>query len=278
LRSGETVEVLTAKNGSPSRDWVNPHLGYLHTSKARNRVKQWFKQLDYKHHVELGRSALEREMTRLSISTRPDLEALAPRYNLRHGDDVYAAIGRGDLSAIQVAGVGEQKKAEPQEDTLVKRPRAKPAPRGEVRVEGVDDLMTSVARCCKPVPFDSIVGFVTRGRGVTIHRQDCPNVRALHDKEQERLVNVHWSDVQTETVYPVDVLIHANDRKGLLRDISSILTNEEVDVIAVKSFSDRKQDKATMYFTVEVADVQQLTHLLTKVEQLPDVLVVKRQL
>jgi GTP pyrophosphokinase len=122
------------------------------------------------------------------------------------------------------------------------------------------------------------VGFVTRGRGVTIHRQDCPNVRALHDKEQERLVNVHWSDVQTETVYPVDILIHANDRKGLLRDISSILTNEEVDVIAVKSFSDRKQDKATMYFTVEVADVQQLTHLLTKVEQLPDVLVVKRQL
>jgi GTP pyrophosphokinase len=278
LCSGETVEILTAKQGSPSRDWINPHLGYLHTSKARNRVKQWFKHLDFKHHVELGRSALERELTRMSISERPDLEALASRYNLQHADDVYAAIGRGDLSAIQVAGAGEQKRAEPREDTLVRPTRAKSTGRGEVMVEGVDDLMTSMARCCKPVPFDDIVGFVTRGRGVTIHRRDCSNIRAMNDQERQRLVNVRWSEAQSESVYPVDILIHASDRKGLLRDISSILTNEEVDVIAVRSFSDRKQDTATLCFTIEVIDAQQLQRLQTKVEQLPDVLEVKRQL
>jgi GTP pyrophosphokinase len=277
LCSGETVEILTAKAGAPSRDWINPHLGYLHTSKARNRVKQWFKHLDFKHHVELGRTALERELTRMSISERPDLEALASRYNLQHADDVYAAIGRGDLSAIQVAGAGEQKRVEPRADALVRPMRAKSTGRGEVMVEGVDDLMTSMARCCKPVPHDDIVGFVTRGRGVTIHRRDCANIRAMDAQERERLVNVSWSEAQSESVYPVDILIHANDRKGLLRDISSILTNEEVDVIAVRSVSDRKQDTATLSFTVEVADAEQLQRLQIKVEQLPDVLDVKRQ-
>ena len=278
LRSGETVEILTAKNGTPSRDWINPHLGYLHTSKARNRVKQWFKHLDFKHHVELGRAALEREMTRLSISERPNFEVLASRYNFQHAEDVYAAIGRGDLSAIQVAGVGEQKKAESREDQLVKTVHPKSVTRGEVMVEGVGDLMTSIARCCKPVPFDAIVGFVTRGRGITIHRRNCPNIRAMDEPDRERLVKVRWSDAQTESVYPVDIMIHANDRKGLLRDISSILTNEEVDVIAVFSSSDRKQDTATMRFTVEVADAQQLVRLLAKIEQLPDVIDVKRQI
>jgi GTP pyrophosphokinase len=277
LSSGETVEVLTAKNGTPSRDWINPHLGYLHTTKARNRVKQWFKHLDFEHHVDLGRAALERELTRMSISERPDLEALASRYNLQHADDVYAAIGRGDLSPIQVAGAAEQKRTEPREEAPVRPTAAKSTGHGEVMVEGVGDLMTSMARCCKPVPFDAIVGFVTRGRGVTIHRRDCPNIRAMDEGERERLVNVRWSEAQTDTVYPVDILIHANDRKGLLRDISSILTNEEVDVIAVRSFSDRKHDTATLRFTVEVNDAGQLQRLQTKVEQLPDVLEVKRQ-
>jgi GTP pyrophosphokinase len=167
---------------------------------------------------------------------------------------------------------------EPREDSLVKPTRAKSTGRGEVMVEGVDDLMTSMARCCKPVPFDAIVGFVTRGRGVTIHRRNCPNIRAMQDGERQRLVNVRWSEAQNETVYPVDILIHANDRKGLLRDISSILTNEEVDVISVRSHSDRKQDTASLRFTVEVVDAGQLQRLQAKVEQLPDVLDVKRQL
>ena len=277
LNSGETVEILTAKNGVPSRDWINPHLGYLHTSKARNRIKQWFKHLDFEHHVELGRAALDRELSRLSVTEKPDLAALAPRYNFQHADDVYAAIGRGDLSPIQIASQGEHEK-QPRRASSVKPPKHRHAAKGEVMVEGVDDLMTSIARCCKPVPYDPVIGFITRGRGVTIHRQDCANILAMQSEDQQRLVEVHWSDAQTETAYPVDILIHANDRKGLLRDISSILTNEEVDVIGVNTSSDKRMDTATMQFTVEVGNIGQLNGLLKKVEQLPDVLDVKRQL
>ncbi|MEJ2692637.1 MAG: bifunctional (p)ppGpp synthetase/guanosine-3',5'-bis(diphosphate) 3'-pyrophosphohydrolase [Candidatus Thiodiazotropha sp.] len=274
LRSGETVEILTAKNGTPSRDWLNPHLGYLHSTKARNRVKQWFKQLDYEHHVELGRSMLEREMTRLSVSDKPDLAAIATKHNLQHAEDVYAAIGRGDLSPIQVAGVGGRlrQSARPRQPAVQKSASVK----GEVVVAGVDDLMTSIARCCKPVPYDSIIGFVTRGRGVTVHRLDCANLRALDEENRARLVEVHWSDQQSRTTYAVDFLVVASDRKGLLRDISGILTNEDIDVIGVNTNSDRRTDTATMRFTVEVCNMEQLSRLLSKVEQLPDVNVVKR--
>jgi GTP pyrophosphokinase len=277
LRSGETVEILTAKNGTPSRDWINPHLGYLHSSKARNRVKQWFKQLDYDHHVELGRAALEREMTRLSISEKPDLEAAASKYNLMHTDDVYAAIGRGDLSPVQVAGLGSRAKSELREKEIPEIQRDLGVIKGEVVVAGVDDLMTTIGRCCKPVPYDPIIGYVTRGRGVTIHRADCPNVRAAKKSEPERLVKVHWSAEQQETSYAVDFLVIASDRKGLLRDISAILTNEDIDVIGVNTNSDRKTDLARMRFTVEVRDMEQLSRLLSKIEQLPDVNLVKRQ-
>ncbi len=275
LRSGESVEILTAKNGTPSRDWLNPHLGYLHSNKARNRVKQWFKQLDYEHHVELGRSALEREMTRLSVTDKPDLEAAAAKYNLQSVDDVYAAIGRGDLSPIQVAGLGGRARPASVRIKPTTTPRSAGI-KGEVVVAGVDDLMTSIARCCKPVPYDPIVGFVTRGRGVTVHRRDCANLRALDEENRARLVEVHWSDQQSQTAYAVDFLVVAGDRKGLLRDISSILTNEDIDVIGVNTHSDRKTDTASMRFTVEVRDMEQLSRLLSKVEQLPDVTVVKR--
>ncbi|MEW8314437.1 MAG: bifunctional (p)ppGpp synthetase/guanosine-3',5'-bis(diphosphate) 3'-pyrophosphohydrolase [Candidatus Thiodiazotropha endolucinida] len=278
LRSGETVEILTAKNGTPSRDWINPHLGYLHSSKARNRVKQWFKQLDYDHHVELGRAALEREMTRLSISEKPDLEAAATKHNLMHTEDVYAAIGRGDLSPIQVAGLGSRAKNESREKETPEIHRNQAVVKGEVVVAGVGDLMTTIGRCCKPVPYDPIIGYVTRGRGVTIHRSDCPNIRAIKKSESDRLVTVHWSTEQRETSYAVDFLVIASDRKGLLRDISAILTNEDIDVIGVNTSSDRKTDSARMRFTVEVRDMEQLSRLLSKIEQLQDVNLVKRQI
>ncbi|MCU7851080.1 MAG: bifunctional (p)ppGpp synthetase/guanosine-3',5'-bis(diphosphate) 3'-pyrophosphohydrolase [Candidatus Thiodiazotropha sp. (ex Monitilora ramsayi)] len=275
LRSGESVEILTAKNGTPSRDWINPHLGYLHSARARNRVKQWFKHLDYEHHVDLGRAALEREMVRLSVTEKPDLEAIAGKHNLQHAEDVYAAIGRGDLSPIQVAGVGGRARQAQRSKPITPQQRTATV-KGEVVVAGVDDLMTSMARCCKPVPYDPIIGFVTRGRGVTVHRRDCANVRALDEANRERLVDVLWSDQQAQTTYAVDFLVVSGDRKGLLRDISAILTNEDIDVIGVNTNSDRKSDTATMRFTVEVSDMEQLSRLLSKVEQLPDVSVVKR--
>ncbi|MBL3600663.1 MAG: bifunctional (p)ppGpp synthetase/guanosine-3',5'-bis(diphosphate) 3'-pyrophosphohydrolase [gamma proteobacterium endosymbiont of Lamellibrachia anaximandri] len=276
LKSGEIVEVLTSKNGTPSRDWINPHLGYLKSSRARSRVRQWFKHLDYEHYVELGRAALDREIVRLSVIEKPDLEEVAERHNLKQVDDVYAAIGRGELSPVHVAGSGIREKQSEQTELPLEKTRPKAQIKGEVVVDGVDDLMTTMARCCKPVPYDSIVGYVTRGRGVTVHRRNCSNIRAMDEDELERLVEVGWSDQHEESTYPVDIRILAADRKGLLRDISSIFTSDEVDVISVTTNSDRKTDTASMQFTVEVNDMEQLSRLLTKVEQLPDVMDVKR--
>ena len=280
LASGETVEILTQKNATPSRDWLSPHQGYLTTARARNRVRQWFKQQDHDQHVQEGRAALDKELTRLAIAEKPQLEQLAPRYKFKRGEDLLAAIGRGDLSVGLVARqVGEPRTPEQQPREVEPRVRvpSKPKPgAGEVVVEGVDDLLTQIANCCKPVPYDAIVGFVTRGRGVTVHRRDCANVRHLPPGEQDRLVRVRWASQPADATYPVDVLVIAGDRKGLLRDISSVFADDDVDVVGVNTHSDRSTDTAAMRFTVEVRDMDHLERVLGKLHQVPDVLDVRR--
>lgn len=280
LESGQTVHVLTAKEERPSRDWISPYLGYIKTSRARNRVRHWFKQQDYDAHLHSGRISLDREVTRLG-SHKPNLDTAAAHFNLKRGDDLLAAIGRGDISPIQVAGMGSQPVAEqplePHKLPLRRRKLTAEKRRSEVIVEGVADLLTHMARCCKPVPRDDIIGFITRGKGVTVHRQDCSMIRNMRQEERGRLAAVVWADQPMETTYPVDIRVIASDRKGLLRDISSILTNEEVDVIGVNTQSSRKTDQATMRFTVEITNMQQLSRIIDKMAQLPDVLDVKRQ-
>ncbi len=279
LQSGYTVEILTAKNATPSRDWLIPGFGYLKTSRARNRVRQWFKQQDYDQHLSQGRTALERELTRQGISEKPDLERLTSRYGFHKPEDLLAAIGRGDVSAAQAAGaLGERR------PTQAKAPppptEAPPAPRpgrGEVVVAGVDDLMTHLSRCCKPVPPDRIVGYVTRGRGVSVHREDCPNLRHLPDEERARLIEVDWGQRIAEATFAVDILVLAADRKGLLRDISAILTNEDLNVLAVSTQTDDSRRLARMLFTVEIHNAEQLAGLMNKVIQIPDVLEVDRR-
>jgi GTP pyrophosphokinase len=280
LASGETVEIITQKNATPSRDWLSPHQGYLATARARNRVRQWFKQQDHDLHAQAGRSALERELTRLGIVEKPQLDQLAPRFNFKRGEDVLAALGRGDLSVGLVARqVGEPRVV--QEPPKEPEPRARTAAKpksgaGEVVVEGVDDLLTQIAHCCKPVPYDHIVGFVTRGRGVTIHRRDCANVRHLPPGESDRLIRVRWADQPADAAYTVDLLVIASDRKGLLRDISSVLADEDVDVVGVNTHSERSTDTAAMRFTVEIRDQAHLERVLGKLNQIPDVLDVRR--
>jgi GTP pyrophosphokinase len=277
LSSGESVEILTAKNGEPSRDWVNPQHGYLVTARARNRVRQWFKRQDFDRHLSAGRACLERELNRLGIEQKPELDRIAGHYNFRKGEDVLAAIGRGDLSALQVLGaLGEGFRPPP-------KPRSRQAPDkplsrgGNVIVQGVGDVLTHMAHCCKPVPPEPIVGFITRGRGVTVHRRHCANVLRMDGEARARLVEVSWGDQLPETAYPVDILVRAEDRKGLLRDLSSVFTNEDLGLIGVQTLSDRKTETASMRFTVEINDIAQLDRLLTKVGQLPGVLKVVRQ-
>jgi GTP pyrophosphokinase len=283
LVSGQTVEILTQKNAAPSRDWLSPHLGYLKTAKARNRVRQWFKQQNYDRYVGEGKTGLEKELVRLGIDEKPQLERLAARYNFTRGDDLLAAIGRGELQAGQVARQVGAPKAERQEQSEQPKARHKPSAarhkggeRPEVVIEGVDDLMIHMAHCCKPVPYDPIVGFITRGRGITVHRRDCRNLLKMPEHEKMRLIEVHWADQTADAAYRVDVLVLAADRKGLLRDVSSVFSDEEIDVLGGNTASDRHTDRATMRFTIEVKDIQQLEHVLVKLAQIPDVLEVRR--
>ncbi|MCF6280901.1 MAG: bifunctional (p)ppGpp synthetase/guanosine-3',5'-bis(diphosphate) 3'-pyrophosphohydrolase [Candidatus Polarisedimenticolaceae bacterium] len=278
LRSGETIEVLTSKSGTPSRDWLSSHLNYLKTRRARNRVRQWFKQQDYEVHLDSGRKGLEREIVRLGISDRPDLVALAERFNFKSADDLLAAIGRGDISSLKIAAAGGGVKQ------AVPKRRVPPADvrpisgKGEVIVQGVSDLMTHVAGCCKPVPYDPIIGFITRGRGVTVHRRDCSNVSGSVLAEPERLVDVTWGAHASDSSYAVDVRVLANDRRGLLSEISALYTAERVDVMGVNTASNPLKETASMMFTIQVIDITQLSRILNKIAQIPDVTEVKRQI
>ncbi|MFP4278754.1 MAG: TGS domain-containing protein, partial [Halochromatium sp.] len=285
LSSGETVEIITQKNAAPSRDWLSAHHGYLTTSRARNRVRQWFKQQDFERHLAEGRSLLDKELARLGIESKPPLEQLAERFNLQRGDDVLAAIGRGDLAVGSVARqVGEPHQerrdanAEPERAAqLVQRRRKRQhQDRPEVMVAGVPDLLTQLASCCHPVPDDPIVGFITRGRGVAVHRANCANILSLSEEEQERLIEVDWAAQPDQAAYPVDIVITAADRKGLLRDVSSVLADEEANVIATETRTDATNDRASMRFRVEVGDVDQLERLCAKLRQLSDVSEVRR--
>lgn len=277
LENGVAVEILTVKEGGPSRDWLSPHLHYLKTAKARNRVRQWFKQQDYGQHVAIGRANLEREFDRLGLG-KHDLEEIACHFNFKKGADLLAAIGCGEVSPVQVANsLGKPPK--PDEVTVTTKPGHKPkgGKGGAVVLEGVDDLLYTMAKCCKPVPYDPIIGFITRGKGVTVHRQDCSVIHALAASDRERTIAAAWNARSDGKLYPVDILVVAGDRRGLLRDISAVFTNEDVDVLAVSSQSNKRKDIADFRFTVEIADMGQLSRIIDKVAQLPDVLEVRRK-
>ena len=291
LRSGQTVEIITQKNATPSRDWLSIHQGYLKTARARNRVRLWFKQQDYDRYVTEGRALLEKELARLGVEVRLQLDPIAHKCNFHKGDDLLAAIGRGDVPAGQVArqlgdlaGPAEKDRVELEPEDLVtqRRDRRRKVPhrpgrgRQEVVAEGIDDLMTHMGHCCKPVPGDAIVGYITRGRGLTIHRRDCDNLRQLIAAEPARLMEVAWAEASPEAAYPVDLIIVAADRKGLLRDISAVFSEADLTLLGVNSSTDRTSDRATMRFTAEVRDMDQLETLQSRLRQIPDVISVKR--
>ena len=280
LESGQHIEILTAKEGGPSRDWLSAHSGYLVTNKARGRVRAWFKQQDHDQHVTIGRHSLDREIGRLGVP-RPDLVRLAARFNYSSPDDLLAAIGCGDLSPIQVANTqAELSRPEPDEIIPQKARRRAAAHKpgsSQVKVAGVGDLLTQMARCCKPVPFDPVVGYITQGRGVTVHRRSCPVIRKLDEAGKARLVQVQWLDEPSEGRFLVDILVYAGDRKGLLRDISSVFANAELDVLGVKTQTDRRHEQASMRFTVEVQGMRQLSQVIDRLAQVPGVVDVRRQ-
>jgi GTP pyrophosphokinase len=278
LRNGEQVEVLTTRQGEPSRDWLNSHLGYLKTSRAKSRVRSWFKRQDYELNVSAGRGILDREFHRLGISDLP-VDKLAARFKYKQVDELLAAIGRGEITPGHLANAASellprQEPPEPSRPRLSRRQQAGAAT--GFRISGVGNLLTSLARCCSPVPNDPIIGYITRGRGVTIHRQDCGNILRLQGEERDRLIEVEWGDTASDN-YPVDISIEAFDRAGLLRDITTLLANEKINLTGVTTVTDPGDGIARMSLSLQIADISQLSRVLSQISQLQNVVEARRK-
>jgi GTP pyrophosphokinase len=270
LQNGDVVEILAAKaERGPSRDWLNPHLGYIATTSARTKVRQWFRKMARAENVSLGKSMLEKELRRLSLPFAKQ-EELARLFKYDSLEEFHEAIGIGEVSPAQIAH-----RLAPPPERPEPEPSAPVLPRSgapEMRVLGVGDLLTRLARCCNPVPGDQIVGFITRGRGVTIHRADCPNVG--HGDEDERLTSVAWGESPTEH-YIVPVRIEAWDRVGLLRDVTNIVAGEAVNLRQAVTRVHPNQT-ATVMLTLEVKDLQQLERILARLQGMRSVIEVSR--
>jgi GTP pyrophosphokinase len=278
LKNGEQVEILTTRQGEPSRDWLNSHLGYLKTSRAKSRVRSWFKRQDYDLNVSAGRGILDREFHRLGISDLP-VDKLAARFKYKQVEELLAAIGRGEITPGHLANAANellprQEQQEPLRPRLSKKQQAAAAT--GFRISGVGNLLTSLARCCTPIPNDPIVGYITRGRGVTIHRQDCGNVLRLQGEERDRLIEVEWGATASDN-YPVDISIEAYDRSGLLRDITTLLASEKINVTGVTTATDPGDGIARMSLSLQITDISQLSRVLSQISQLPNVVEARRK-
>ncbi len=272
LQNGDQVEIITAKRGGPSRDWLNPNLGYVVTSRARGKIREWFRKQDREVNIVQGREILERELRRLSVE-RVSYDDLARLFGYERTDDFLAAIGYGDLNTQQIASkVLETQRKE--EEGLVEAEKGPPALMVEgLKVRGVGSLLTNLARCCNPLPGDRIIGYVTRGRGVTIHRRDCPNI--LRKKDRERLIEVDWDSTSQQT-YPVTIRVEAYDRTGLLRDIANLVADEKINLRDASAVTGVNDNMAIITATLEISGIAQLSRLLTKIERLPNVVEARR--
>jgi len=266
LHTGDQVEILTAKHGGPSRDWLNPSLGLVHTQRARSKIRAWFKKQDREQNLVQGKALLEHELQRLGLMEIDEktIEEIGRSFELRSLEDIYVEIGSSDLSVGRI--VNKLLETKGTDDSLVKvPPSSAPALPGSVTVLGLKDILTNSARCCNPTPGDEIIGYITRGRGATIHRQDCSNVLRIRDRE--RLVKVSWGEnVRT---YPVPIHISAYDRQGLMGDITNLLNTESVNILDVNVRISK--NLADLRLIIEVKDIAQLSRILTRIENLPNV-------
>ncbi len=274
MNTGECIEVLTAKHPAPSRDWLNTSTGYIHTDKARTRISHWFKQLDVAQHTQEGRAALERELKHKHLG-QIDLHKLARKLHCKTTDDLCLGIGRTDIRlahVMQIAQTLSTQTAQPDAPVVAKPlPVSHALSTGTAAVQGVSGIMTITAKCCKPVPGDSVTGYITRGRGITIHRIDCTNLAKLPN--QDRLIDVDWQHKTNEN-YPVDIMLKAHDHTDLLKDISALLSTEKIRMLKLNTVS--AHQNVLIYFSIEISDHELLRRIMDKLTHLPGVMLVQR--
>lgn len=279
LQMGDQVDIQTEKRGGPSLDWLNPNLGYVTTARAKEKVRYWFRKQNRDKHIASGRDVIERELKRLGVATSLAFDTVAGWFNIEKLDDFFAAVGAGDINGGQVANkVLEQERREQEalEKGMLKPRPSQISPTGQangISILGTNGLLASLARCCNPMAGDDIIGYVTRGRGVSVHRGDCPNI--LNEKEPERLVSVSWGIPNEEQKYSVPIEVIAYDREGLLRDISTIIADEKVNMSSVNVAT--RQNIATISLTLELANMQRLMRILSRLESLNNVVEARRR-
>lgn len=271
VKTGDQVEIVTAKRGGPSMDWLNEALGYVKTSRAKSKIRHWFRRQNRDMHITWGRDVLERELKRLGLINRISYDTVSRLFDYEKLEDFLAAIGAGDINANQITNrvlEDERRREEERRDFEAELLKPKPSSTlaldatGGVTVMGANGVLVSLAKCCNPMPGDEITGFVTRGQGVKVHRADCSNIRAT--SEPERLMEVSWGTATKIERYAVKIEIVAHDRAGLLRDISTLIADERVNITALEV--NTRNYIATLYMTMEIANNEQLTRILSRIE------------
>lgn len=279
LKIGEQIEILTAKQGNPSLDWLNPNLGYLYTARAKAKAHHWFKTQDYDKHLLNGEDLFNKEIQRLGLPTL-DPDKLAHKLHFKTKKEMIAALGSGDLRLAQLLNAIQSQEKQlvsslAQPEILLGKPRSS-LPEG-ISIAGVTDLLTQTAGCCKPVPGDPIRGFITQSRGIVLHRDDCMHLLNLEPEKQNRLVDADWGQAVSQ-VYPVDICVEAYNRPGLLRDVSTLIANEKLNLVALTLASDKPDPKAYIKLTIEISSLLSLSKVLDRIKQVPNVIDVRRQI
>jgi len=284
LKTGDQVEILTQKESNPSRDWLNPNLGYLNAPRARHKVATWFRKQDRDKNIQAGRELLEGELSKIKLKLS-DVSPAIERFNVSSDDDIFAGIGNGDLRLNQLVhfldGYHHQQTLEQQDlaalEAVEKRKQSFTPKSGgkNIIIDGVGNLMHSIARCCQPIPGEDIEGYITQGRGISVHRKSCEQLDDLRDAHPERIIEASWGESHSSG-YSLTLRLEALDRSGLLRDITTLLSNEKVNVLGVNSMSNIKTQTAIIDMNLEVYNSKDIAKLAKKLQQLKDVSEVRR--
>ncbi len=275
LKTGDKVEILTGKEEKPSRDWINPNLNYLKTSRARAKVLHWFKQQNYEENCAQGHEILDKELKNLGVKI-DHVQNILPSLKFNTVDDLYAALGRGDLKIGQIlARIHPIEKTEANLHRIIKTKKITKPSKNSLILEGVGNLLTHIARCCQPLPGDDVIGYVTIGRGVSIHSQNCKNILSASDKQKNRFLEVSWRQKEHEQ-YMVDILIRAFDRSTLVRDITNLLTNERAHVYSIDTENDKLENILQIKITMATDGLNGLARVLDRIGQIPNVIETRR--